>query len=84
MIKNKTCVRCVNDKTVKGITFDENGLCSHCSCYDRYKPRLKDYDRLEKLFLKKITKEGDYDYDAAVGFSGGKDSTFVLYKLVNE
>ena len=84
MIKNKTCVRCVNDKTVKGITFDENGLCSHCSCYDRYKPRLKDYDRLEKLFLKKITKEGDYDYDAAVGFSGGKDSTFVLYKLVKE
>ena len=88
MKNNQTCVRCVNDKTIKKIAFDKNGLCSHCSCYDTYKPRLKDYEHLEKLFLKKITaEEGDkntYDYDVAMGFSGGKDSTYVLYKLVKE
>lgn len=85
MKNNQTCIRCVNDKTVKGIAFNEKGLCSHCSCYDKYKPRLKDYDALEKLFLQKIkTGDGEYDYDAAVGFSGGKDSTYVLYKLVKE
>ena len=85
MKNNQTCTRCVNDKTVKNITFDEKGLCSHCSCYDKYKPRLKDYENLEKLFLQKIKAgDGEYDYDAAVGFSGGKDSTYVLYKLVKE
>ena len=85
MINNQTCIRCVNDKTVKGITFNESGLCSHCSCYDRYKDRLSDYDSLEALFKKKIlSREGSFDYDAAVGFSGGKDSTYVLYKLVRE
>lgn len=84
MINNRCCTRCVNNKTVKKITFNNQGLCSHCSCYDRYKPRLKDYDRLEQLFLKKLSAPGDYAYDAAVGFSGGKDSTYVLYKLVRE
>ena len=84
MINNQTCIRCVNDKTVKKISFDKNGLCSHCSCYDRYKERLLNYDDLEKLFLKKLQREGEYDYDVALGFSGGKDSTYVLYKLVKE
>lgn len=84
MINNQTCVRCVNDKTVKKIKFDKNGLCSHCTCYDKYKSKLKDYARLEELFLKKISGKGNYDYDVALGFSGGKDSTFVLYKLVKE
>ena len=84
MINNQTCVRCVNDKTVKGISFDKNGLCSHCTCYDRYRGRLSDYENLESLFQKKLCGEGTYDYDAAVGFSGGKDSTYVLYKLVKE
>lgn len=84
MINNQRCVRCVNDKTVKKISFDENGLCSHCSCYDRYRDRLSDHDKLEKLFLKKLCREGEYDYDVALGFSGGKDSTYVLYKLVKE
>ena len=84
MINNQTCVRCVNDKTVKNIKFNGDGLCSHCTCYDRYKERLSDYERLEGLFLKKLRREGTYDYDVAMGFSGGKDSTYVLYKLVKE
>lgn len=84
MKNNRVCVRCVNDKTVKKISFNEEGLCSHCSCYDKYKTKLKDYYALRKLFLKKIQKQGDYDYDVALGFSGGKDSTYVLYKLVKE
>ncbi len=84
MINNQTCIRCVNDKTVKKISFDKDGLCSHCACYDRYRERLSDYEKLETLFLKKLRREGEYDYDVALGFSGGKDSTYVLYKLVKE
>ena len=79
MINNQTCVRCVNDKTVKKISFDKDGICSHCTCYDRYRERLSDYENLESIFLKKLRREGEYDYDVALGFSGGKDSTLAMY-----
>ena len=83
MINNKTCTRCVNDRTIKNIKFDKNGVCNFCKTYDEYAARLHDYENLEKLFLKKVNNvDGDFDYDVAVGFSGGKDSTYVLYKLV--
>lgn len=84
MINNKQCIRCINDKTVKHITFNQNGLCSHCTCYDKYRSDIKDYERLKKLFVQKLSIPGEFDYDAVVGFSGGKDSTYVLYKLVKE
>lgn len=84
MIRNQTCSRCVNDKTVKKITFNDQGLCSHCTCFDRYRAQLTDQPRLQKLFADRMQRAGEYDYDAAVGFSGGKDSTYVLYKLVKE
>lgn len=83
-MRNKECTCCVNDKTVKHISFDKNGKCNFCNAYDQYKAQLHDYENLEKLFQKKINPKGTYDYDAVVGFSGGKDSTYVLYKLVKE
>lgn len=83
-MKNRECAYCVNDRTVKHIHFHEDGKCNFCHSYDEYKDELHDYKNLEKLFLKKISREGSYDYDCAVGFSGGKDSTYVLYKLVRE
>lgn len=82
MIRNQTCIRCVNDKTVKKISFTPEGLCSHCTCFDRYREKLRDRTRLAKLFADRMNRAGEYDYDAAVGFSGGKDSTYVLYQLV--
>ena len=63
IINNQTCTRCVNDKTVKNISFNKDGLCSHCTCYDSYSEKLKDYNKLKNLFLKKISKQGEYDYD---------------------
>lgn len=83
MKNRKTCTRCINDSTVKNISFDSQGVCNFCREYEAYEDRFKDYDRLEKIFRKRIKNEG-HTYDAAVGFSGGKDSTYVLWKLVKE
>jgi len=39
----------------------------------------------EKNFLNQVeANKGKYQYDCAVGLSGGKDSTYVLYKLVKD
>ena len=84
VIKNRECTCCVNDKTVKHIHFSKDGKCNFCDTYEKYKDQLHDYENLEKLFLKKIDRKGNYDYDAVVGFSGGKDSTYVLYRLVHD
>lgn len=87
VLNNQTCVRCINDKTVRHISFDSEGVCNFCREYEKYAGKLHDYEALEKNFLNRISnRAGDgcakHRYDAAVGFSGGKDSAFVLYQLV--
>lgn len=78
----KKCIRCLNDTSVRGIRFNEEGLCNFCEAYLRDRERLTDYPKLEELFRSRIDRvKGRHAYDAAVGISGGKDSVFVLYEL---
>ena len=83
MENNRTCTKCINDRTVKNISFDDQGVCNFCRAYEQIENELHDYKSLEKNFLNRIKNNG-HKYDAAVGFSGGKDSTFVLYELVKK
>ncbi|MDE6047386.1 MAG: 7-cyano-7-deazaguanine synthase [Anaeroplasmataceae bacterium] len=82
-INNKTCTRCVNDRTIKHIHFDNKGVCNFCNSYDKISPVLENQSYLDKVFQNKI-KDHTHTYDVALGFSGGKDSTYVLYQLVNK
>jgi len=84
MKNRRMCTKCVNDTTVKHITFDSEGVCSFCNGYKEIEDKLHDYSRLEELFLSRIKNEGNHAYDVALGFSGGKDSTYVLYQLVHK
>ncbi len=78
-----TCTRCLNDTTVRRIDFDANGVCCFCRRYDGISGQLNDKQRLEQLFLERIERvRGKYDYDVALGISGGKDSVFVLHELI--
>lgn len=81
----KQCTRCINDTTVRRIQFDENGVCNYCNRYDTIKKQLNDYPHLEQLFSERIERiKGKFDYDVALGISGGKDSVFVLHELVRK
>ena len=84
IIMRKKCNYCLNDYTVRNIKIDSVGKCNFCKTFDEYYDKLHDYKYLKPLFIKKINNEKQYTYDVAVGFSGGKDSTYVLYKLVKE
>lgn len=79
------CTRCVLDTTDPDISFDGDGVCSHCRRYDMVtKPivaaaargeRLADLDReIERI---KTAGRGR-QYDCVIGVSGGVDSTYVL------
>lgn len=84
MIKRQMCTRCVSDASVRNIAFDEQGVCNYCREYDRTAALFSDKNRLERLFMSRFETPGDFAYDAAVGLSGGKDSTYVLLKLVRD
>ena len=74
------CSRCVLSNKTPKITFDHNGVCNYCHSYKK-NSYLGEPALLEKLttLKKKASK-----YDCMVGLSGGRDSTYVLLKLVKD
>jgi amino acid adenylation domain-containing protein len=80
------CSRCLLSHAYPGINFDEDGTCNICRDYERYKVPADNYFKglaqLDALILKaKQTKKSDYD--CLLLYSGGKDSSYVLYRLVD-
>lgn len=79
------CSKCINDKSVRKIEFDSEGICNFCNNYEKIKNKIKDDEYLEKLFKERIERvRGKHKYDVALGISGGKDSVYVLHQLVNK
>lgn len=87
MTKEQTmCSRCIMDKTVLGIKFDDRGECQYCKIHDRQEQKLPLNEdtkgRLEGI-IKKIKEHGkNKKYDCVVGVSGGRDSTYTLLTAV--
>ena len=78
----QVCTRCIMDDTVKGIVFDEEGVCTFCKIHDELEESFPMNDetplKLQKL-INKIKKEGGgKKYDCILGVSGGRDSTYTL------
>jgi N-acetyl sugar amidotransferase len=69
---------------VDTITFDEAGVCSVCRQID-YRDKKIDWEERRKQ-LDELTAQyrGKGLYDCIVPFSGGKDSTFQLWYVINE
>jgi len=80
------CTRCIMDTTVKGIEFDENGVCTFCHIHDELEEKFSLNSNIEnelKVIVEKIKKDGKRKkYDCIVGVSGGKDSSYTLVKVV--
>ena len=79
------CKRCINDDSVRNISFDERGVCNYCRRYDEIEKQITDYHNLKKMFEARIDRVRDkHQYDVAVGISGGKDSIYVLDQLMKK
>lgn len=82
------CHRCVMDNiSDPNISFDNEGFCSYCNEYfltieTSSENNQAQKNKIENL-IKKIKKEGTSKiYDCIVGVSGGLDSAYLVYKLV--
>lgn len=80
----KTCAQCLLPEGKSGIRIDSDGACDLCHYYDTQPDIFPAADeRFPQLAQRFDQLKGKYKYDALVGLSGGKDSTFVLYQLVH-
>lgn len=84
--EHKTCKKCLMDTSVKGISFDTNGECTFCKIHNdlekKYPLNNKTTEKLNNI-ISKVKKEGNKKkYDCIVGISGGRDSTYTLYKAL--
>ena len=66
------------------VTFDENGVCSHCRNHDRLISSRVLEGREGKAALEQLTGKIknaglNREYDCIIGVSGGVDSTYVAY-----
>lgn len=82
----QVCNRCVMDTSDPEISFDSNGVCSHCQRYDRMvRDIVASADRGERqveleAIVSQIKERGrSKEYDCIMGLSGGVDSSYVAY-----
>lgn len=81
------CPKCLLPGDFPGVQFGGNGVCHVCNEYEnKYKEHLDKYFKESDDFynlveeIKEKTPTSD-QYDCLLLFSGGKDSTYVLYRL---
>jgi len=74
------CTACLLPASYPGLQFDENGVCSHCRTQSFRE--LRGEDKLREVI---DSYRGKNDkYDCIVAFSGGRDSSFMLWYAVKK
>ena len=85
----KICTNCVMDNSDSKIVFDNDGICDHCNTYytdilPKWHTDERGHKALEEIVVK-IKKEGKgKDFDCLMGMSGGIDSSYLLYIMVEK
>lgn len=82
----RSCIRCVNnDYILPGLEFDQDGVCAFCQCYEK----VEDSGPLHggtitdsELQASAANRHGRFD--AMVLYTGGKDSSFLLWYLAKK
>lgn len=78
------CAKCLLPETQETITYDKEGVCNVCRQVEFKKTKI-DWAAREKELRALIDEyKGKYDYDCIIPYSGGKDSTYTVYKLVKD
>ena len=90
------CKKCILLDGSLGVSVNAStGLCNYCED-PKYKTpswwktqiteemRREGLDDWQRVIERAQSRRGKYKYDCIVGYSGGKDSTALLWKMVNE
>lgn len=82
------CNRCIMDTTDSEIVFDKDGNCNHCNdALERAKtiwyPNKEGEQKLIAIAERIKEEEKNKPYDCIIGLSGGVDSSYLAYKVVD-
>jgi len=82
----QVCNRCILPDSIPNISFDKDGVCNFCRNYSAPKKNIPlEPSVLEQKMLSFLrANPKKYSYDCVCLYSGGKDSTFMLYRLVKK
>lgn len=86
-MSHQVCTRCVLNDRVPNVTFNAQGVCNLCEDHAVNPEPAAPLDQDEGLknflghFPKRVVSNGEKKYDCLCLFSGGKDSTAMLYHL---
>ena len=80
MNSGRLCTRCVMDESDSAITFDSDGVCSHCRHFDSVvQPSWHPDETGATMWREAVARlradRGSADYDCVIGLSGGLDSS---------
>ncbi len=79
------CVRCGLGSDVPDIVIDADGVCTSCHEFDAIAPQAEAWFRTEADLQRELAEARNRsagNYDVLHLLSGGKDSTYALYRLV--
>lgn len=79
-MSDKICTNCLLTADTPGIYFNEEGICNYCISHEQMS--IQGEDKLIEVLNQYRGKSGKYD--CMIGLSGGRDSTYTLWKLVND
>jgi len=82
----KYCSSCLMPETRPRITFNEKGVCNACQWAEE-KRTIVDWEKRWQQLLEiceRNKKRNPKGFDCIVPVSGGKDSSYVAYKMKNE
>lgn len=80
----KMCTKCVMPETAETLSYDGQGVCSVCRQVEHKQTAIDWSARKRDLDDIVGSARGTGDYDCIVPFSGGKDSTYTLWYVVQE
>lgn len=78
----KYCKKCLLPETYLNIEIGKDGVCNHCKSFEPVNFLGKEslIQKITPILARNTSKK----YDCIVKFSGGRDSTYLLWYVVNE
>lgn len=79
----KVCKNCTLNDNIFSVRINDEGLCNYClqSNKSTNNISIEGYEEKEKQLMEAFDKYKHLPYQVLLAYSGGKDSTFTLYKL---
>jgi predicted PP-loop superfamily ATPase len=78
----KVCKNCTLNDSIFSVRINDEGLCNYCLQNEKSNNiSVVEYEKTEKQLTEAFEKHKNLPYQVLLAYSGGKDSTYTLYKL---